>query len=119
MSWLHMNIHSEALRMPLSLEVLLPEATGTAHTSSRADTDDYRALYLLHPLGGDHTSWLRRTSIERYIDGLPVAVIMPQGLLGCNTNTVYGRDYYTFITEELPALCERVRRSLAQLNSTC
>ena len=36
-------------------------------------------FYLLHGLSDDHTIWMRRTSIERYVAGLPLVVVMPDG----------------------------------------
>ena len=34
-------------------------------------------LWLLHGLSDDHTIWQRRTSIERYVEALNLAVVMP------------------------------------------
>jgi putative tributyrin esterase len=97
MAWIHMHYHSEALRMPAAMEVLLPNG----------GLGPYTTLYLLHEQGGDHTSWFRRTSVERYVEGLPLAVVMPAAHLGWYTDMVLGRDYLQLITEELPRYCER------------
>jgi putative tributyrin esterase len=97
MAWIHMHYHSEALRMPAAMEVLLP----------KVGSGPYATLYLLHEQGGDHTSWFRRTSLEQYVEGLPLAVVMPAGHLGWYTDMVFGRDYFQLITEELPRYCER------------
>ena len=48
-------------------------------------------LYLLHGLSDDHTAWTRRTSLERYVEGTGLMVVMPDG----------GRGFYTD-AEELP-----------------
>ncbi len=45
----------------------------------------FPVLYLLHGLSDDHTAWTRRTSIERYITGVPLIVVMPDG----------GRSWYS------------------------
>lgn len=45
----------------------------------------FPVFYLLHGLSDDHTAWVRRTSVERYVDGLPLIVVMPDG----------GRGFYT------------------------
>jgi len=34
---------------------------------------------LFHSLSDDHTAWVRRTSIERYVEKLPLLVVMPGG----------------------------------------
>jgi len=107
MAWLHIRYHSEVLRMPAAMEVLLPQA-GSADSRGQCGPGPYAALYLLHGVHEDHTAWLRRSNIERYVRGLPLAVVMPAGHHGWHTDMAYGRDYFRFLTEELPALCERM-----------
>ena len=61
-------------------------------------------LYLLHGLSDDDTIWLRRTSIERYVAPLGLAVVMPQVHRSFYTDEAYGGRYWTFLSEELPEL---------------
>ena len=61
-------------------------------------------LYLLHGLSDDDTIWLRRTSIERYVAPLGLAVVMPQVHRSFYADEAHGGRYWTFLTEELPAL---------------
>jgi putative tributyrin esterase len=107
MAWLHVHYNSEVLRMPVPMEVLLPQhvAGGSRRVE---DPGPYQTLYLLHGMSDDHTAWMRRTSVERYVEKLPLAVVMPAGHLGWYTDMVYGKDYFKFITEELPTICERM-----------
>lgn len=107
MAWLHVHYHSETLRMPVPMEVLLPQHR-SGGSRGTADPGPYPALYLLHGRSDDHTAWMRRTCVERLVEGLPLAVVMPAGHLGYYTDMVYGRDYFRFITQELPLLCERM-----------
>lgn len=106
MAWLHMHYHSETLRMPVSMEVLLPQHIAGGSRKAK-DPGPYQTLYLLHGMSDDHTAWMRRTSIERYVEGLPLAVVMPAGHLSYYTDMAKGRDYFQFLSEELPAFCER------------
>jgi S-formylglutathione hydrolase FrmB len=92
--------------MPIALEVLLPQPAAGAWRSM-SDPSPYPTLYLLHDMGDDHTAWLRRTSIERYVEGKPLAVVMPGAQLSWYTDMAFGREYFRFITEELPTFCER------------
>src|ERR1041384_5103667 len=46
----------------------------------------FATWYLLHGLSDDHSAWTRRTSIERYADGLPVIIVMPDGERGFYTD---------------------------------
>ncbi|SER54587.1 S-formylglutathione hydrolase FrmB [Gracilibacillus ureilyticus] len=101
MHWLHVHFHSETLGMPVQMEVLLPE-------SPILTDKDYPVLYLLHDMGDGHTSWLRKTNIETHIEELSMAVVMPMGHLGYYTDMFSGKKYFSFITEELPAICERM-----------
>jgi putative tributyrin esterase len=107
MAWLHVHYHSEALRMPVTMEVLLPQHVAGGWRKA-SDPGPYPTLYLLHGMSDDHTAWMRRTSIERYVEGKPIAVVMPGGHLSWYTDKAFGRDYFRFITEELPAFCERM-----------
>jgi S-formylglutathione hydrolase FrmB len=64
----------------------------------------YRTLYLLHGHSDDHTAWQRWTSIERYVDGLDLAVVMPSVHLSFYADMAQGGKYWQFISEEVPAL---------------
>lgn len=66
----------------------------------------YPVLYLLHGLSDDHTIWHRRTSIERYVSALGLAVVMPNVGKSFYTDMANGGNYFTFITEELPTLVQ-------------
>ncbi|WP_199613952.1 alpha/beta hydrolase [Paenibacillus alkalitolerans] len=107
MAWLHVHYHSEVLRMPVSMEVLLPQHVAGGWRSVN-DPGPYPALYLLHGMSDDHTAWMRRTSIERYVEDKPISVVMPAAHLSWYTDMAFGREYFRFITEELPAFCERM-----------
>ncbi len=105
MALMHVNSYSKTLRQHISLDVLLPQ---------ELENDDYPrnhkwpALYLLHGLSDDHTAWQRWSALERKIWGMPLAVIMPTTLRGFYTDMKYGPKYFTFISEELPVLCEKL-----------
>ena len=64
----------------------------------------YPVLYLLHGLSDDHTIWLRRTSIERYAAEKQVIIIMPNGDRSFYCDMCHGGRYWTFLSEELPAI---------------
>jgi len=105
MAMLNCDIFSDVLGLSTSLTVILPQATTTqiGLTGNVRDADP-PLLYLLHGLSDDHTIWLRRTSIERYVAPLGLAVVMPQVHRSFYTDEVYGNRYWTFLSEELPDL---------------
>lgn len=65
-------------------------------------------MYLLHGLSDDHSMWMRNSSIERYAAAAGIAVVMPAVGRSFYTNMVSGYDYWTYISEELPALVTRL-----------
>ena len=107
MALLHVNFFSESLGLSTSMNVLLPQPTSAAQVGMGSATAraTYPVLYLLHGWSDDETIWLRRTSIERYAAELGLAVVMPRVDLSYYQDMASGMKYWTFISEELPALC--------------
>ncbi len=70
----------------------------------------FPVLYLLHGLSDDHTIWLRRTSIERYVDGLNLIVVMPDGHRSFYVNDprLGGLAYEDHIVKDVVGFCDRV-----------
>lgn len=96
------NFYSESLHMRSTMYVLLPQRALAETKKERASK--YRTLYLLHGRTDDHTAWQRFTSIEWYVQGLNVAVVMPAVHLSFYTDMAYGGKYWQFVSEEVPAL---------------
>jgi putative tributyrin esterase len=96
------NFFSETLGLHSSMYVLLPQRTLEEMKNKRAPR--YRTLYLLHGHSDDHTAWQRWTSIERYAEGLNLAVVMPAVHLSFYNDMAYGGKYWQFISEEVPTL---------------
>jgi S-formylglutathione hydrolase FrmB len=65
----------------------------------------YPVLWLLHGSSGDNDCWVRFTRIESWAEQNRIAVIMPDCRLSAFTDMDKGPAYYTFVTEELPAVC--------------
>ena len=105
------NFFSEALTLRCAMHVILPQRT-LAETMSKRKPK-YRTLYLLHGHSDDHTAWQRWTSIERYVEGLNLVVVMPAVNLSFYTDMVHGGKYWQFISEEVPG----VVRDLFSLSS--
>jgi putative tributyrin esterase len=93
---------SETLSLMSTMYVLMPQRTMADAQSKRRPK--YRTLYLLHGHSDDHTAWQRWTSIERYVEGLNLAVVMPAVHLSFYTDMAHGGKYWQFISEELPIL---------------
>ena len=96
------NFFSEVLGLRSSMYVLLPQRK--LLDGKNKHTPKYRTLYLLHGHSDDHTAWMRWSSIEKYVDGLNLAVVMPAVNLSFYTDMVHGGAYWQFISEEVSAV---------------
>lgn len=103
MAFIQCDFYSEVLGFSTSMNVFLP---GDSKANKPLDKMNYPVLYLLHGLTDDHTIWGRRSSIDRYVRDLNVAVVMPNGGRSFYTDMNHGYDYATFISEELPSKVE-------------
>jgi putative tributyrin esterase len=113
MALVRCDFFSDALGFSTSMTVLLPQSTtGQIGMGGSGRTGEFPTLYLLHGLSDDDTIWTRRTSLERYVAELGLAVVMPQVHRSFYTDEVWGRPYWTFVSEELP----RVARSFFRLS---
>ena len=93
---------SEILTLGCTMHVILPQRKPA--DAQKKPRRKFRTLYLLHGYSDDHTAWQRWTSIERYVEGLNVAVVMPAVHLSYYTDMAYGGKYWQFISEEVPAV---------------
>ena len=105
MAHLRCDFFSDALGLSTSMTVLLPQQTSAQiGMEGVAAGGPAPVLYLLHGLSDDDTTWLRRTSIERYVAERGWAVVMPQVHRSFYTDEVYGSRFWTFVSDELPRL---------------
>lgn len=104
MALLHCHFFSEALRLSTAVDLILPEPARSPDGALLTAPQRYAVLYLLHGLSDDHTIWQRRTSVERYVAELPLVVVMPAVDRSFYTDMVQGNRYWTYVSEELPAL---------------
>ncbi|NLJ41971.1 MAG: esterase family protein [Clostridiales bacterium] len=105
MAFIQCDFFSEVLGLSSSMNVILPQWTkGQIGMRSSRVGDKHPVLYLLHGYSDDHTIWGRRTSIERYVSPLGLAVVMPAVNKSFYTDMEKGDRYWTFISEELPSI---------------
>ncbi len=113
---IHLN-QVEAVGKMTSFMAILPEGQGKG---------PFPVLYLLHGLSDNHTAWTRRTSLERYVDGLPLIVVMPNGersfyidaqdLRNENFETLIVRDLIGFVDNTFQTIASREGRVIAGLS---
>ncbi|MFD0586602.1 alpha/beta hydrolase [Paenibacillus sp. GCM10027627] len=100
------QFYSETLSMSTAMTVILPQQSGSQiGIDGRVGlAQKHKTLYLLHGFSDDHTIWTRHTPIERYVAELGIAVVMPNCHHSFYTDMEQGGRYWTFLTEELPAV---------------
>lgn len=106
MALMHVDFFSDVLGMCVNMDVIIPQKTkGQIGMEGQAGDGQYKTMYLLHGMSDDQTIWQRRTSVERYVSKLGIAVVMPTTHLAFYTDTTYGMRYWTFVSQELPRIC--------------
>ena len=95
MALIKCNYKSQALGKASEVAIIVPE---------KKTVEKLRVLYLLHGLSDDYSAWLRYSSLERYVrDNTDTMIVMPDAGRSFYSDMYYGGNYYTYITEELPA----------------
>jgi len=108
MALINCDFYSESLGLSTAMTVILPQQSYTQiGMESKAGSGKCPVLYLLHGLSDDHTIWLRRTSIERYVAPLGIAVVMPAVHRSFYNDMAHGMKFWTFVSEELPKLAQQ------------
>ena len=109
MSRARVDFFSEVLGLNTSMTVIFPqETTNLIGMGGSKVIGDVPVLWLLHGLSDDDTIWERRTSIERYVAEKGIAVIMPQVHRSFYSDQELGHNYWTYISEELPAIASKM-----------
>jgi S-formylglutathione hydrolase FrmB len=104
MALAHLNFFSEILGLCCQADVILPQKQQGIGQQGAQANDLVPVLWLLHGGSDDHTIWQRRTSIERYVAPLGIAVVMPAVQISFYTNMAAGGRFFDYITAELPEI---------------
>ncbi len=103
MALFHVHYFSGCLGMQVSADVILPERRALLGSELLgSERGKHPVLYLLHGMSGDHASWGRQTAIERYVEGLGLAVVMPDAHQSFYANMAHGSRYFGATADELP-----------------
>ena len=108
MALLTCTYYSESLLGMTKIHVYIPTpggkewAFGTAKDHPFFAGKKFPVLYLLHGMGEDASTILRKTRIESYAKDAQIAVVMPEGENSFYTDPAYGRRYESYIAKELP-----------------
>lgn len=86
------------MSMATPVRVILPDT---------CQMQEARVLYLLHGLSDNCTAWTRYTSIERYVRGENIAVVMPEVQRSWYCDMKNGLRYFEYISQELPQMVHK------------
>ena len=93
MALVQMNYSSRVLGMNTVIHAILPDNVPLSRCN---------VVYLLHGLTDNSTGWLRYTSCERYARERNLAVVLPEVQRSFYIDGVYGLNYFTYVSAELP-----------------
>lgn len=103
---------SDTLGEQVNVMVILPSFEGWRdREGSKAYYEGYgkkKTLYVLHGGSDDSTLYLRRTRLEEYAMEYDLAVIMPEVKNSFYCDMVHGKNYFTYLSEELPRVMQHV-----------
>lgn len=111
MSFATIDYFSRSLQKASAFNIVFPDNPDVPRPWS--------VFYLLHGLSDDHTIWARRTSIERYVEGKPLVVVMPDGGRGWYTNAKEGFAYEDDLINDVVALVDRTFPVKAERSGRC
>lgn len=99
MALLRVEYTSKALEMATTFQVILPD---------EGDLSEARVVYLFHGLTDNCTGWTRYSSCERYARERGVALVIPEVQRSFYIDGVYGLNYFTYVSQELPQVVHRM-----------
>lgn len=99
MAILEVSFRAQSLNMDTYFNVILPQ---------NGPEEDIPTLYLLHGMHGNHSHWLNKSCIEQYANERKLAVIMPDGENSYYTDMKYGKNFYTYVADELVDYTRRI-----------
>ena len=92
MAFLQLQFFSKVLDVACNVNVILPEGEQGIGVKGSGAGELPGVLYLLHGYSDDHSVWMRRTSVERYVSEHDLAVIMPAVNHSFYCNEANGKD---------------------------
>lgn len=99
MAKMRINFWAESLSKQMNVTVLLPDEAQAP--------GPYPVLYLLHGMSQDDSMWCRLTRIERYVEPVPLIVVMPDGGRGYYSDARHGLACESHVVKDVIGLVDR------------
>lgn len=94
------SIYSQVLGMNTGISIVGPKEFNK--------DGKYKVVYLLHGLSDNSSNWIDYSMVSVYANQYDAFIIMPEVQRSFYIDMEYGPKYFTYITEELPRICENV-----------
>jgi len=108
MALVNLNFESQFLNGNTEVSIILPDKPRTMTPAEFYGSGaKYKVLWLLHGTYGDHSDWIRKSSIELYACEKDLIVVMPSALNSDYVNwpnCMMGYNMFDYLTEELMPL---------------
>lgn len=101
-----LHYFSPSLGKQTGCNVIIPEVPG--------HEGPFPVFYLLHGLSDDYTMWQRKTSLGRYVQMLPLIVVMPDGGRGFYSDAHEGFAYESALVEDLIPFIDRTFHTVSE-----
>ncbi|QZY56441.1 alpha/beta hydrolase [Crassaminicella profunda] len=104
------NTFSKILEMETGITVVAPNEI--------AEEGKYKVAYLLHGLCGRSGDLVDYTMLPAFANDYNIIFIMPEVARSFYTDMKYGLKYFSYISEELPAICKSIFNISSQREDT-
>ncbi|MBN7772586.1 alpha/beta hydrolase [Clostridium aminobutyricum] len=94
------NVFSKTLEMDTGITIVTP--------NEFKPEGGYKVAYLLHGICGNNGTWSDYTMLPFYASHGKTIYILPEVGRSFYADMKYGFKYFTYVTEELPAICKSV-----------
>ncbi len=98
MAFVHIDHLSEAVKMNMPLNMIIPDPGRMENIPVR----ERKVLYLLHGLSDDASAWQRYTFIETLANAYGLVIVMPSAGRSFYTDQPNGQNYFSYLMDELP-----------------
>lgn len=105
MNSMKVNHFSNALSMNMDARVLLPDEIAAG--------ERLKVLWLCHGGSGDENEWLYYSTIAQLPDERHIAIIIVNANDSCFVDMPYGKNYGTYIGEELPLILHKMFKCIS------
>ena len=89
---------SEILQTSANIQFMIPEK------SKRP----FKVVYLLHGMHGSHDSWVDNSMLPYFGKKYDAIFVMPDAARSFYCDLKYGRNYFSYFSEELPKICKNI-----------